>query len=54
MAVASSDLVHLTSQVMADAQARLRGLAMASTNLEFERAAELRDTIAEIRSKMKS
>lgn len=34
MAVASSDLVHLTSQVMADAQARLRGLAMASTNLD--------------------
>src|SRR4051794_31027446 len=32
MAVAPSNLLHLTSQAMADAQARLRGLAMASTD----------------------
>lgn len=34
MAVAPSNLLQLTSQLMADAQARLRGLAMASTNLD--------------------
>jgi hypothetical protein len=34
MAVAPSNLLQLTSQIMGDAQARLRGLAIASTNLE--------------------
>ena len=34
MAVTPSDLLALTSQLMGDAQARLRGLAIASTNLD--------------------
>jgi erythromycin esterase-like protein len=33
-AAAPSDLLHLSSRVLADAQARLRGLAMASTDLQ--------------------
>jgi hypothetical protein len=33
MAVAPSNLLALTSDIMGDAQTRLRGLALASTNL---------------------